>query len=368
MLLITWEATWIYITQNWPIIIIAILAGILAHWLLYHFIQAVTPENTSEDIRFVVRKVRRPTVLAFMLAALNIALHTLELEPDVALVLNRMSAIFLIMAITWSLAAGVKIFRQFAMRKYDISESDNLLARKRLTQFKVLERIVIAVIVIIGAGAILMTFESIRAFGTSILASAGIAGIIIGFAAQRSIATFLAGVQIAITQPIRLDDAVVVEGEWGWIEEITFTYVVIRIWDQRRLVVPINYFIEKPFQNWTKTSADILGTVYIYTDYTVSVDAIRQELDRLLEGNELWDKRVKVVQVTDTTEKTMQVRILVSAADSPTAWDLRVLVREKMISFLQENYPQSLPRTRVEVDDQKVFGKGNTTPTSRTES
>lgn len=357
MLLIDWEATWIYITQDWPIVIIAILAGMLAHWLLYHFIQAVTPKETTEDISFIVGKIRNPTVVAFILAAITIAIRIVDLEPGVAIVLQRLSTIFLIIAITWSLAAAVKIFRLFTMRKYDVSSSDNLLARKRLTQFKVLERIVIAVIVVIGVGAILMTFESIRAFGTSILASAGIAGIIIGFAAQRSIATFLAGVQIAITQPIRLDDAVVVEGEWGWIEEITFTYVVIRIWDQRRLVVPINYFIEKPFQNWTKTSADILGTIYIYTDYTVSVDAIRKELDRLLEGNEHWDERVKVVQVTDATEKTMEIRILVSAANSPTAWDLRVQVREKMIDFLQQNYPQSLPRTRIEIDDQKEFNE-----------
>jgi small-conductance mechanosensitive channel len=231
----------------------------------------------------------------------------------------------------------------------DISVKDNLEARKKLTRFRVLERLVIAIIVVIAVGAILMTFESIKNIGTSLLASAGVAGIIIGFAAQRSIATFLAGIQIALTQPIRLEDAVVVEGEWGWIEEITFTYVVIRIWDRRRLIVPINYFIENPFQNWTRNSADILGPVVLYTDYRVPVSEIREELDRILSNTDLWNGDVKVVQVVDTTEKTVIVRILVSGADSPTTWDLRVHVREKMVEFLTNNYPESLPHSRIEL-------------------
>ena len=342
-----------YILHDWPILVIALLVGILAHYITYLLIQALTPDSSTADIRFVVRKLRYPTLAAYILAAIHIALRFLDINEGVTQALRHASSIVLIVAITWSLSSAVKIFRLLTLRKYDVTEADNLLARKRLTQFKVLERIVIAIIVIVGIGAALMTFEAIRSFGTSLLASAGIAGLIIGFAAQKSIATFLAGIQIAITQPIRLEDAVVVEGEWGWIEEINFTYVVIRIWDQRRLVVPINYFIEKPFQNWTKKTSEILGTVYLYTDYSVPVDEIRQELDRILEGNELWDKRVKVVQVTDATEKTMLIRILVSAGNSPTAWDLRVHVREKMIAFLQKSYPESLPRSRVVIEDFK---------------
>lgn len=160
----------------------------------------------------------------------------------------------------------------------------------------------------------------------------------------------IAGIQIAFAQPFRLDDAVVVEGEWGWIEEINLTYVVVRIWDQRRLVLPTTYFLEKPFQNWTRTSADIIGSVFIYTDYTVSFEEMRKELDRILETTTLWDKKVKVLQVTDAKERTVESRILVSAKNSPTAWDLRVYVREKMIEFLQKNYPQNLPRMRVTLD------------------
>jgi small-conductance mechanosensitive channel len=241
------------------------------------------------------------------------------------------------------------------LKKYDVNTSDNLKARKIYTQFNILENIIIFIIVILAIGIALMSFESIRAVGISVLTSAGIAGIIIGFSAQKAIGTLLAGIQIAFTQPIRLQDAVIVEGEWGWIEEITLTYVVIKVWDKRRLVVPSTYFIETPFQNWTKNSSDLLGTVFLYTDYTVPVDKIREELDRLLEITPLWDKQAKVVQVTDATDRSMEIRILVSAKDSPTAFDLRVFIREKLIDFLKENYPESLPKSRVVINkDEKL--------------
>jgi small-conductance mechanosensitive channel len=340
-----------WLLTEWPVLILAVLAGILAHYLTYLLLQAVTPSRLTGDIRFVMRKLRYPTLLAFILIMLKIALNLLSLEERTSGILQHAFSVTLIIALTWAAAGAVKIFRWLTLRHYDTEQKDNLLARKKVTQFQVLERIATAIIVIVGIALVLMTFESIRRLGAGLLASAGIAGIIIGFAAQRSIATLLAGIQIALTQPIRIDDAVVVEGEWGWIEEINLTYVVIRIWDQRRLVVPINYFIEKPFQNWTKKSADILGAVILYTDYSVKIDAIRSELDRLLASSSLWDGRVKVVQVTDTTEKSVVVRILVSAGDSPSLWDLRVHIREKMIAFLQENYPQSLPRVRVKLEN-----------------
>jgi small-conductance mechanosensitive channel len=193
----------------------------------------------------------------------------------------------------------------------------------------------------------LTVFDSVRALGRSILASAGVAGIIIGIAAQRTLATLLAGVQIAFTQPIRLDDVVIVEGEWGRVEEITLTYVVVAIWDLRRMVLPITYFIEKPFQNWTRASADLLGSVFLYMDYSVPIAPLRAELDRILEGSKLWDRKVKVLQVTDAKEHTIELRILVSAADSSIAWDLRCDVREKMVDFLQRNFPDALPHSRA---------------------
>jgi hypothetical protein len=199
-------------------------------------------------------------------------------------------------------------------------------------------------------------FEPVRQLGTSILASAGIAGIIIGFAAQRSIATLLAGLQIAVTQPIRLDDVVIVENEWGRIEDITLTYVTVRIWDERRLVVPIAYFIEQPFQNWTRTSADILGTVFLHVDYRAPLAAIRAELDRVLAESACWDGKVKVLQVTDAREHTLELRALASAADASLAWDLRCEIRERLITFLQTHHPDCLPRVRAEVSGAPIAG------------
>lgn len=263
-------------------------------------------------------------------------------------ILNPISTLGIIISTTWLVILTLKILKNRMLRRYDVNTSDNLKARKIYTQFAVLENIIIFIIVILAIGIALMSFEGIRSVGVSVLTSAGIAGIIIGFSAQKAIGTLLAGIQIAFTQPIRLQDAVIVEGEWGWIEEIALTYVVIKIWDKRRLVVPSTYFIDTPFQNWTKNSADILGTVFLYTDYTVPVDSIREELDRLLENNPLWDRQAKVVQVTDATERTMEIRVLVSAKDSPTAFDLRVHIREKLIDFIKKNYPDSLPKTRID--------------------
>jgi small-conductance mechanosensitive channel len=192
-----------------------------------------------------------------------------------------------------------------------------------------------------------MSFESIREIGVSIFASAGVAGIILGLSAQKMIGSILAGIQIAIAQPIKMDDVVIVEGEWGKIEEITLTYVVVNIWDKRRLIVPTTYFIEKPFQNWTKTSSEILGTVFLYTDYKVPFDEIRKELTQILHSTDLWDGQVNNLQVTNSQPQNVEIRALMSAKDSSIAWDLRVYVREKLVTFLQQNYPESLPHTRV---------------------
>jgi len=260
-------------------------------------------------------------------------------------------SVLLIVSLAWMLIAGIRTFKRIFMEQFDVSKEDNLRSRKFQTQFNILERIIIFLIFIVSIGLILMLFDDVKRIGISLFASAGIAGVIIGLAAQRIIATVIAGLQIAITQPIRMDDVVIIENEWGRIEEITLTYVVVRIWDLRRLIVPSTYFFEKPFQNWTRTSAEILGTVFIYTDYQVSFDALRNELTRLLESSPLWDKKVNVLQVTDAKQNGIEVRALMSAKDSPTAWDLRVFVREKLIEFLQKNYPESLPRTRILIEN-----------------
>lgn len=267
-------------------------------------------------------------------------------------VFHKVGSIFMIIGTAWILISSLRTTKRMLVERFNTSKEDNLRSRKFQTQFNILENVFITVIIVVAIGAVLMLFDEVRKVGISLFASAGVAGIIIGFAAQKFIGAVIAGLQIAITQPIRLDDVVIIEGEWGRIEEITLTYVVVKIWDLRRLVVPSTYFFEKPFQNWTRTSADILGTVFIYTDYKVSFDAMREELTKILEATPLWDKKVNVLQVTDAKQNGVEVRALMSAKDSPTAWDLRVHVREKLIEFLQKNYPESLPRTRIQMENE----------------
>ncbi|MGZ3874858.1 MAG: mechanosensitive ion channel family protein, partial [Mucilaginibacter sp.] len=230
---------------------------------------------------------------------------------------------------------------------YDLNKEDNLKERKIQTQIQFIRKLLGALIVFITIALILLSFDNVRKIGAGLLTGVGIGGIIIGFAAQKSLGNLLAGFQIAFTQPIRIDDVLVVEGEWGRVEDITLTYVVLNIWDQRRLILPINYFIEKPFQNWTRTTSEILGTVFLYLDYNTPVDALREEFDRLLDKSPLWDKRVKVIQVTDAREHTMELRMLVSSSNSSKAFDLRCYIRENLIKFIKDNYPESLPLNRV---------------------
>jgi len=258
--------------------------------------------------------------------------------------------VFLSIFLAWALIEVIKLVKRLFLKRYDLSKEDNLSSRKIHTQVNLLQKVLIFIIILVALGLVLLSFESIRKIGIGLFASAGVAGLIIGLSAQKVVGALLAGIQIAITQPFRIDDAVLVENEWGWIEEINLTYVVVRIWDKRRLVLPSTYFIEKPFQNWTRTSADLIGSVYIYTDYLVPFNELRKELTRLLEDNELWDGKVNVLQVTDSKESNVELRILVSAKNSPQAWDLRVYIREKMIEFIRDNYPESLPRTRINID------------------
>jgi len=255
--------------------------------------------------------------------------------------LNTIQKTLLIACSSWILIELIHIIKIRLLKRYDISNEDNLKSRKHHTQINLLEKVIIFLIILFSLGSILISIESIKEIGIGIFASAGVVGIIIGLSAQKVVGALLAGVQIAITQPFRVDDAVLVENEWGWIEEINLTYIVVRIWDKRRLVLPSTYFLETPFQNWTRTTADIIGSVFIYTDYTISFDALREELTRLLNGSELWDKNVNVLQVTGSKETTLEIRILVSAKNSPTAWNLRVYIREKMIEYIQKNYPES---------------------------
>jgi small-conductance mechanosensitive channel len=284
------------------------------------------------------------------LLALILGAPALSVSPAVAEVVRNATSLLLIAVIAFILFEIVNAAAAFVLRQHRLDVSDNLQARSIYTQVVVLKKVAVTVIGIFTLASMLMVFDSVRQFGASILASAGIAGIVVGFAAQRSIATLLAGFQIALTQPIRVDDVVIVENEWGRIEDITLTYVVVRVWDLRRLVVPITYFIEQPFQNWTRSSADILGTVFLYVDYSVPLGALRAELTRILNASRYWDGKVNVLQVTDAKEHTLEIRALASAADASLAWDLRCEIREKLVAFIQQNFPESLPRLRASFD------------------
>jgi len=274
------------------------------------------------------------------------ALPILDLPAEYASVLAKGTGILLIIAVALILFKAVSLGEKAVLTRYDITVADNLHARKIYTQVHVMGKLLYFVICLFTVASILMMFEEVRRFGTSLLASAGVIGVIIGFAAQKTIANLFAGFQLAMTQPIRLDDVVIVEGEWGRIEEITLTYVIIRIWDERRLVVPLSYFIEKPFQNWTRVSADLMGSVFVWADYSLPVGEIRQALKGIIETHPLWDKRFWNLQVTDTSEHAMQIRVLATSADSTKSWDLRCDIREKLIAYIQKNHPHSLPQRR----------------------
>lgn len=274
------------------------------------------------------------------------------MAPTYRLPMAKILEIALTITFALILVRTINVLEDYFYLKYDLNKENNLKERKIRTQLQFVRKFIVSLIILITAAIILLSFESMRKIGAGLLTGVGIGGIIIGFAAQKSLGNLLAGFQIAFTQPIRIDDVVIVEGEWGKVEEITLTYVVVNIWDQRRLILPITYFIEKPFQNWTRVSADLLGTVFLYLDYTIPIEPMRQELTRLLNADPLWDKRVNVVQVTDSTKDgVIEVRFLMSALNSSRAFDLRCHVREAMIAFIQNNYPDSLPKTRLEHRD-----------------
>jgi small-conductance mechanosensitive channel len=343
--------------QNWQTwglflgtLLLAVCVALVCHYLLTRVLSRLAKRSVSSVDELLIEHFRRPVRWILVAVAVRLAVEAFELPNKTESFAKTVFGILLIALVAWLLVRATYVLNDVVLLRFKVDVRDNLRARKIHTQLRVLRRLIIIVIVIVAAASILMTFPRIRQLGAAILASAGIIGIVVGFAAQKSIATFIAGLQIAFTQPIRLDDVVIVEGEWGRIEEITLTYVVVRIWDLRRLIVPITYFIETPFQNWTRVSADILGSVFLYVDHTVPIDAIRKELQRLLDESELWDRKVCVLQVTNTTERTIEVRALMSAADASVAWDLRCYIREKLVEFIQKNYPETLPRLRAELD------------------
>jgi len=256
----------------------------------------------------------------------------------------------LIIALALIAFQAVRTLERALLLRFDIHAPDNLQARKVHTQVQVIGRAIDVVISLLALASILMLFSEVRHVGTSLLASAGIVSIVAGVAAQKPLANVLAGFQIALAQPVRVDDVVIVEGEWGRIEEITLTYVVVHVWDDRRLVLPLSYFIEKPFQNWTRTSSELLGSVFVWVDYTFPVEEGRAALKEIIDASPRWDKRFWNLQVTDADARTMQLRVLATAANASQAFDLRCEIREKFIAHIQKHHPQSLPQVRANLN------------------
>jgi len=332
------------------IVLAGLLSGLVVKLLLFAALGAHARRDTFSLSKSVARHLSRPCSWFFPVLALSFLLPLVPLPPRGLEVLRRLVEMGLILSFAWCLIKVVYVVEDQVLRRYQLNASpDNFRVRKLFTQLQFIKKLVMSLIVFVGIGLVLMSFETVRRLGTGLLTSAGIASVIVGFAAQRSISNLLAGFQIAFTQPIRIDDVLVVEGEWGRVEEITFTYVVLSIWDERRLVLPLNYFIEKPFQNWTRNSAQITGVVLLQADYSVPVAAVRAELQRIVEDNPHWDRRTCVLHVTDAKERTVELRALVSAANASNVWELRCAVREQLVAFLQRHYPGSLPRTRAEV-------------------
>ncbi|TFL18526.1 mechanosensitive ion channel family protein [Jannaschia formosa] len=329
---------------------LAVGLAILLHRLVYTVILRRAIGRDTLWARFLLR-VRRPLRIVGVVIAVGLVASATALPPRVTDALEHMSLIAVIVVVGWFVLVAADVVSAHAMRKHRLDQADNLSARKFLTQLRILRRAVAIVMVILTAGAVLITFEGVREYGVSLFASAGAAGLVLGFAARPVLANLIAGIQIALTQPIRLEDVVIVEGEWGWIEEIYATYVVVRIWDWRRLVVPLSYFIEQPFQNWTRDSARIMGSVFWYVDYTVPLGEMRAEVERIISESRHWDGGVKVLQVVDTDKDTMHLRALMSSKDSPTNWDLRCEVREKVLDWVQRTHPQALPKLRAELQD-----------------
>jgi small-conductance mechanosensitive channel len=340
---------------NWlpdPVVALIILALAAAIALAIHkSMRRLVRRLLAERYPYVfaiITRLRGLTQLALLIVAMIIVMPAAPLDSATAGFLTRLLLMAVIGLAGWAAIVTLHIAADIYLRRFRLDADDNLLARKHTTQVRVLLRTIDGMLVLLTIAFALMTFEPVRQFGVSLFASAGVAGIIAGLAARPVLSNLIAGVQLAMTQPIRLEDAVVVENESGNIEEITSTYVVVRLWDWRRLIVPLSYFIEKPFQNWTRDGSALIGTVMFYLDYRAPIAVMRVKLEEIVRASKRWDGRVVNLQVTDTKEATIQVRCLASAASAGAAFDLRCEIREKMIDFLQKEHPESLPRQRNE--------------------
>lgn len=326
---------------------VAALAGVLVYALLAWILRRAVARRPWGLHTILFRRLSKP--LRYAIPVVFVLFATVQIETGWAYPLprlHRLSELGTIAMLTWLIAALAGAIVEYVKLRYDVAVSDNREARRIHTEVTVLGRCIQTVIIIIGTAVALMTIDGVRQIGTSLLASAGIAGLVVGLAARPVLENLIAGLQLGFTQPVRLDDVVVIDGEWGRIEEISMTYVVVKIWDERRLIVPFSRLLSAPFQNWTRSSSDLLAYVFIWVDYAAPLDEIRAEAEKIVRAAPHWDGRVCVVQVTDATDRAIQIRVLGSAGSGPAAWDFRVHVREKLIDYLRREHPDVLPQAR----------------------
>ena len=343
-------------TETWSSFSLAvgIAIGVAVFVSAIAYVIVTVLARRSPVARHLERRARVPFRFAVTVVAVAIAIRSgapWSGSDDVGRAVNLGMRILIIVSVSWLVAAIVLSLEDFGMRRYRLDVADNLVARRAHTQAGVIRRLTVVVIVVLAAGAVLLSIPGVGTIGASVLASAGIISVVAAVAAQSTLANLFAGLQIAFSGSIRIGDAVIVEQEWGWVDEITLSYVVVRLWDDRNMVLPTTYFTTTPFQNWTRKHSELMGSVELDVDWRASPDGMRKELERILETTELWDKRVNVLQVTDAVNGWVRVRILVTAKDAPTLFDLRCFVRERMVDWLQSKNEGGLPRIRVESVD-----------------
>ena len=334
----------------WAILFsVAVTCANLIHYLVFLVLRKHQRANREGNLLHFGRYLSRPARWVCIVTCTVVVLPSLPLPGMILAAVRQGLSLLLVAAIGWLCTGCIYLVEEAFIRFYAIASEDDITARRVRTQMQVLRRIAITLIVILDAGAMLWTFhdERLLHYGTGLIASASVASLLLATAMKPTVGNILAGLQIALTQPIRIGDVVIVEEEWGRIEEITTAYVVVMVSDLRRLIVPLSYWTEHPFQNWTRESTALLGTAFVYVDYSISIDALRAYHTKILESSSLWDRKVNSVQVTNCTNRTIEIRCLSSARNSSDQFDLRCMVREEMIKFIQRNYPQALPQTRV---------------------
>jgi small-conductance mechanosensitive channel len=337
---------------------LAIVLAYFLHALSFRLLRRMKKKDLPQTALFrILNRLRGPARAILIFSAIFFALQFIALPLYIANVVYKAIGVLWFLALGWLMAVSVYLAEDLLLSRYKMAVADNLQARRIRTQLQVLRRLSLGLVILVDLGLVLSVFHDSRIwqYGAGLLASAGVASLVLAAAAKSTVSNVLAGIQIAVSEPIRIDDVVIVEGEWGKVEEITTAYVVINCWDKRRLVVPLTYFIENPFQNWTRRSSDLLGTAFLYVDYSVPVEPIREELTRILESCSQWDGVVNSVQVTNLSEHAMEIRCLVSSANSSDLFDLRCIVREKMVDFLRKNYPDAFPQTRFRATGEQSF-------------